>query len=399
MPGTVLSAFVVNPQRIGGVEMFARELSRQLDSFGWKSVLCFLDAPPDNVARFLAVPGASLERLPGLSRVGWNVIRDMSRLLRKYRPDILHMHFTGQISPFPGLARLHSVHRNYLTDHISRAEGVEPKRSAWWKLAVARALNWPLTGLIAVSDYNALSSATRGLIPRHRVTRIYNGVDLSRSPGDPTRFRQEHKIPEGRAIVLQVSWMIPEKGVEDLLEAARLVLASNPNVQFVLAGEGSCRREYMARVQAAGTADHFTWTGLIADPLASGIYPAADVVCQLSRWQEAFGWMNAEAMACARPVVATRVGGIQEIIEDGVSGYLVNRRQPAEAADRILRLLQDSELRNKMGACGRRTVETRFNLQRNVAELLELYRVAKKKSAASDPPQDGCWERGASPKL
>jgi glycosyltransferase involved in cell wall biosynthesis len=385
LPGTVLSVFAVNPQRVGGVEMFARELSLQLDAFGWKSVLCFLDDPPENVGRFLAMPGVSIERLPGVDRLRWSVIRDMSRLLRKYRPEILHMHFTGQVSPFPWLARLHSVRRNYLTDHISRAEGYVPKPAAWWKLAVARTLNRPLTGLIAVSDYNALSSTTYGLIPKDRVTRIYNGVDLSRISGDPGRFRQKHKIPEHRTIVLQVCWMIPEKGVEDLLEAARLVLSSNPNVQFVLAGEGACRREYMARVQEAGIADHFTWTGLIEDPLASGVYAAADVVCQLSRWQEAFGWMNAEAMACARPVVATRVGGIPEIIEDGASGYLVNRRQPAEAADRILRLLQDRELGHKMGARGRRAVETRFNLQRNVAELLELYGVAAKKSACSNP--------------
>jgi glycosyltransferase involved in cell wall biosynthesis len=199
---------------------------------------------------------------------------------------------------------------------------------------------------------------------------------LSRICGDPVRFRQEHKIPANRAIVLQVSWMIPEKGVEDLIEAAKLVLASNPNVQFVLAGEGVCRREYMARVEAAGIADHFTWTGLIDDPLASGVYQAADVVCQLSRWQEAFGWMIAEAMACSRPVVASRVGGIPEIVEDGISGYLVHRRQPAEAAHRILHLLDDPELRRKMGASARRAVETRFNLQQNVTELLQLYGIA-----------------------
>ncbi len=381
MPGTVLSVFAVNPQRIGGVEMFSRELSRQLDTFGWESVLCFLDAPPEHVERFLAAPGVSIERLPGLDRVRWSVVRDISTLLRKYRPEIVHMHFTAQVSPFPWLARLHSVQRNYLTDHISRAEGYSPKRAAWWKRAVARTLNWPLTGLIAVSDYNALCNTNYGLIPKRRVTRIYNGVDLSRISGDADLFREEQRVPEQRAIVLQVCWMIPEKGVEDLIEAARLVLSRNPNVQFVLAGEGACRRDYMARAEAAGMADHFTWTGLIDDPLASGVYLAADVVCQLSRWQEAFGWMNVEAMACGKPVVATRVGGIPEIVEDGISGYLVNRRQPAEAADRILRLLEDRELRHRMGAHGRRAVETRFNLQRNVAELLDLYGIASRGAA------------------
>ena len=160
----------------------------------------------------------------------------------------------------------------------------------------------------------------------------------------------------------------------------------------------------MARVEAAGMADHFTWTGLIDDPLASGVYLAADVVCQLSRG----GGVRLDERGghgVSRPVVATRVGGIPEIVEDGISGYLVNRRQPAEAADRILRLLGDREFRHKMGASGRRAVETRFNLQRNVAQLLELYEVAEKQSARSHPsraaggparlssPRHSLWER------
>jgi hypothetical protein len=102
LPRTVLSVFVVNPQRIGGVEMFARELSVQLDALGWKSVLCFLDAPPDNVRRFLAVPGVSIEVLPGIDRLGWSVVRRLSRILRKHRPEIVHMHFTAPHSPTLG---------------------------------------------------------------------------------------------------------------------------------------------------------------------------------------------------------------------------------------------------------------------------------------------------------
>jgi phosphatidylinositol alpha-1,6-mannosyltransferase len=73
------------------------------------------------------------------------------------------------------------------------------------------------------------------------------------------------------------------------------------------------------------------------------------------------------------------VGGIPEIVEDGVTGYLVARRQPDEAAERILRLLADPDLRHRMGARGRRTVESRFNLQANVAQLLALYGVVEEK--------------------
>jgi glycosyltransferase involved in cell wall biosynthesis len=93
----------------------------------------------------------------------------------------------------------------------------------------------------------------------------------------------------------------------------------------------------------------------------------------LSRWKEAFGWTNAEAMAHGKPVVATAVGGIPEIIEDGVSGFLVQPRHPADAADRILRLLRDTGLRQRMGASARQRVAEKFDLRANVAELVRLY--------------------------
>ena len=105
------------------------------------------------------------------------------------------------------------------------------------------------------------------------------------------------------------------------------------------------------------------------------IFPAADIVCQVSRWEEAFGWVNTEAMTCCKPIVATRVGGIPEIVQDGVTGYLVAPRRPDETAARILELVGNPELARKMGAAGRRVVEERFSLQANVQQLLKLYGV------------------------
>jgi glycosyltransferase involved in cell wall biosynthesis len=125
-----------------------------------------------------------------------------------------------------------------------------------------------------------------------------------------------------------------------------------------------------------GLQDHVTWTGLVADPLAEGVYEAADVVCQASRWQEAFGWSIAEAMSCRKPLVATRVGAIPELVKDGDSGFLVPPRDAGAMAERILQLLGDRGLRERMGASGRKAVEANFNLKTNVAELLRLYGIA-----------------------
>jgi glycosyltransferase involved in cell wall biosynthesis len=105
-------------------------------------------------------------------------------------------------------------------------------------------------------------------------------------------------------------------------------------------------------------------------------FAAADIVCQLSRWEEVFGWMIAEAMAHAKPVVATRVGGIPELIMDGVTVHLVDRGDTQEMSDRILTLLDDPTLRARMGQAGRETVSAKFDLRKNVAQLITAYGIS-----------------------
>jgi glycosyltransferase involved in cell wall biosynthesis len=170
-----------------------------------------------------------------------------------------------------------------------------------------------------------------------------------------------------------VSWLIPEKGLDDLLLAARDVIAAEPKAQFLLVGEGAHRANLERTCGELGIAGHVTFTGSVQDPLAEGVYTASDVVCQMSRWEEVFGYVNAEAMAACKPLVGTRVGGIPEVIEDGVSGFLVPRRDPAAAAAKILALLKDPELRRRMGAAGRKMVERRFSHKANIAQVVRLY--------------------------
>jgi glycosyltransferase involved in cell wall biosynthesis len=127
---------------------------------------------------------------------------------------------------------------------------------------------------------------------------------------------------------------------------------------------------------AADLQGRITWTGMVGNPTAEGLFTAADVVCQMSRWEEAFGFVIAEAMAASRPVVATRTGGVPELVEDGVSGWLVPRRDPAATAGRLLQLFEHAEVRRRMGAAGRAAAETKFDLRRNVAQLMKLYGLA-----------------------
>src|SRR5256714_12575954 len=134
---------------------------------------------------------------------------------------------------------------------------------------------------------------------------------------------------------------------------ARHVSSQKEDVQFVLVGDGSYREAYMNEAAALGLGDRITFTGMIDDPFKEAVFQAADVVCQFSRWEEVFGWMIAEAMAHGKPVVATNVGGIPELIIDGASGFLVDRGDLESMSKRVLELLAGSPIRPPMGDAAR----------------------------------------------
>jgi glycosyltransferase involved in cell wall biosynthesis len=376
---TLVSVFGVEPRRIGGTETFARELSLQLGARGWQSVLCFLSEPTEEVRRFLDLPNTSIGIYASTKDGSLKTGRNLAGITRGHRPDILHLHYTGFLNFYSWIARLQSVKKVFFTDHHSRSAGYVPGRAPFWKRNAARLINGPLTKVISVSNYGYECLTAFDLLPRSRFQMIYNGVDLSRVKAESERasdFRRRYSIPAERAIVTQVSWIIPEKGIADFLETARLVTAQNRNVQFVLVGEGAYREQYMREAAAMGIENHLTWTGMVEDPFGEGVFAAADVVCQFSQWEEVFGWMIAEAMAHGKPVVATRVGGIPELITDGRSGFLVERNDTVAMSERILTLLADSELCAQMSQAGREIVSEKFDLRKNVAQLITSYGIA-----------------------
>ena len=373
---TVLSVFGVKPFRIGGTETFARELSSQLGERGYRHVLCFLAEPADNVKQFLTASNVTVEVLENSTRPNWNSIKRLAQIIRKYNPSLLHLHFTGFIGAYPWIARALSVKKIVFTDHSSRPAGYVEHRAPWWKRLMTRWVNGPVTKVVCVSQYGERCLTSLDLLPRSRHELIYNAVDLSRVVDDDRlreEFRKKYSIPADRTVIAQVSWMIPEKGIPELLETARELLSMNSNFHLVLVGEGAHREEFMRTATQMGLADNITWTGLVADPFGEGVFAAADIVCQLSKWEELFGWMIAEAMAYGKPIIATNVGGIPELVQDGITGFLVERGDHSAAARKLDELARDPDLRASMGAAGRRVVEEKFNLKRNVAQLVRLY--------------------------
>jgi glycosyltransferase involved in cell wall biosynthesis len=227
------------------------------------------------------------------------------------------------------------------------------------------------------------------------ISLIYNGVDLARyneQAACPTLL-DEYAIPEGAPIVGVVARLEPEKGHPTLLEAWPAVLASVPNAQLLIVGEGSQRDLLEAQAaslgllgESTGASAHMpqlayvsgapwsqgsvTFTGRRDDVPA--VTAALDVAV-LPSYREAQGLSILEAMALSRPVVASAVGGIPEMIDDGRTGLLVPPRDPGALAAVITRLLRDPALAERIGRAGHDLVHERFCVEQMVRAVETIY--------------------------
>lgn len=213
---------------------------------------------------------------------------------------------------------------------------------------------------ICVSRYTAEQSLPRSL-PKPV---IYNSISLERFERGKS-MRSTLGLDDDNVVVAFLGQIREIKGVADFIEMARHI--ENPNARFLIAGEcrdpvrypGSYSEVDLARM--AGGDERIRYIGYVKQ--VEDVYHTADVVVVPSRWQEPLGLINLEAGACRRPVVATRVGGIPEVIHDGDNGFLVPPGNVNALTASVRRLVEDAALRERLGKRGRQLVEERFTLQ------------------------------------
>jgi len=204
------------------------------------------------------------------------------------------------------------------------------------------------------------------------VSLIYNGVDLQRyNHQQPCcTLHEDYAIPEASPIVGVVARLEAEKGHRTLLEAWPTVQAVHPEAWLLIVGEGSERDSLEAEAADLGISAHVVFAGRREDVPA--VTAALDVAV-LPSYREAQGLSVLEAMALSRPVVASRVGGIPEMIEDGVSGLMVPPNDPAALAGAINRLLSDHSFADMIARRGHDLVHERFCIELMVDAVETIY--------------------------
>ena len=364
----------IKPTKIGGIEIFVRELGLQMARRNCDLVLCFEASPSEQVTEFLRSENIFFEVLENQGTFSLGQLVRLAGIIRKHRPRVMLYAFNGILRAYPWLARLMFVPEIYYNDHSSRAIGFVAKRRPLIKRMLARAITRPVNGSICVSGYVKACAEKDGFLPADRIFVVYNGVDLERvNRGASKRnvFRESLGISAEELVVLQVCWMVPVKGVETLLRAAAQVVDRCPGIRFVLVGDGEKRHEYEMLAEELGISRKVVWTGVVANPTEEGVFAAADVYCQCSQWEEAFGLSILEAMSFSLPVIATRVGGIPELVSDGACGLLISRGDENALAENIVRLASDERVRRQMGEESRKRAETLFDVRRTAALYLQ----------------------------
>ncbi len=315
---------------------------------------------------------ASLRVYPLRRTYDWNALKTALQLrawIRANRVSIVHTFFEtsdlwgGLVAKLSGVPVLVSSRRDM---GILRL----PKHRVAYRLMA------PLYDrVLAVSEKVRQYCIREDKLNPDKVTVLHNGIDLARVDAQSATEAAQAwaQIDPDAPVIATVAHIRHVKGIDVLVRAAALVCHEVPRAQFCVIGrvlEEDCFRALQGLIRKLGVEKNVRFLG--GSPDVIPLLKLSQIFCLLSR-SEGFSNAIIEAMACRLPCVVTRVGGNDEAVHEGVSGFLVEPESAEAAAARLLTLLRQPELARKMGDAGRRTAEERFTLQGMIEQLAAIY--------------------------
>lgn len=371
---------------VGGPAIQAITLTQELERFGYRTRLVRgLEDPAEGNMDYLAdergvVPTlvASMRRDPGAGDLV--ALLRLVLLLWRDRPAVVHTHAAkggtlgrlATILAFP-LRRwrpvvIHTYHGHSLTGYFSG-------RTAGFYRLIERLLAPQTDVLLAVSAEVRDDLVGLGVAPAEKFRVMPLGFDLSTFTGDLDRAARRKEVrgqwgaSDEDVVVTLIARLVPIKRVDRFLSVAH-TLANHSGIRFVVVGDGELRDQLKGSEDALALGERLHWAGFRRD--IPDICFASDVV-MLTSENEGTPVSLIEAQAAAVPVVATDVGGVRSAVRDGESGLLAPVDQTSRLADAIARLLDDPDLRARMGAAGRAHATSSYTLERLAADHAALY--------------------------
>ena len=362
--------FVLTSPSRGGVEEVVLALLKRLPPAEFQLALAAPRALLDAFGRDLDGVPADIEAVAAESWRHRGDVGHLARFIDRVRPDIVNPHLFRSVVVAAPLARWHRVPAVVETYHGREGWRCGPIRGSFLP---DRLLARFLTRVIAVSEAARDFLVRVKRYPADKVVVVPNGRDLSALvPGrERESARKELGLDYHTPIVGVVGRLEDQKGHRYLLDAWPAVTRDFPDARLLVVGDGSRRATLEAQVGALAIAPSVIFTGFRAD--VARMLDAIDVLALPSLY-EGMPLTAIEAAAMARPVVATAVDGTPEVVEHGVTGFLVPPANPPALGGALVTLLADGERARQMGAAGRRRTLERFDLGRQVEATAAVYR-------------------------
>jgi glycosyltransferase involved in cell wall biosynthesis len=356
---------------VGGAETLLVNLLPELQSQGDEVTLAVMRGPFD-LRPALESHGVRVVVLRARHR--WNLIgaaRELAALVRSGGHEVVHAHlyFPVVVAALSRRLGLHRAAQVVSFHNLAYAPGVNKAGVGlrWRKWLAAALYPRGFDAMLGVSA--AVARHYEQALRLHGVQVLHNPVPRALA-GRPWPVPADG--PDGFLVVVP-GRLVHEKGHADFLQALAVLRAQGRHLSVTLAGQGPLRGALEQQIGQLGLADCVAITGAMLHAQLLDVVEAASLVVVPSRF-EGFGLTALEAMALGRPVVATTAGGLPEVIEHGVSGWLVPPQDPVALAQAIGRMMDDAGLRQRLGAAGRARAQERFSLPVLTAQLRETYR-------------------------
>ncbi len=366
---------VITRLAVSGVSTHVTLANQGLTRRGWETILVHGRIQPDELEIELPVDDVATLRVESLARpirpvADLRAAASLLNIVRSFRPDIIHTHHSkagivGRSVAFvAGVPSVHTFHGHVFEGYFS------PRVSASI-VAAERLLATRTTRLIALGPLQRDDLLARGIGRADKFEIVPLGLDLHRfRPGDRASARAELGLPADALIVVFVGRLVPVKRADRMIRAFTRLRSRRPDARLYVIGDGTERAAAETQAAEAGVAGAVTFCGWRTDTAAW--YAAADFVA-LTSDNEGTPLAIIEAAAAGRPAVATSVGGVADVVIDGVTGLLAPVKDEDALAAALIRLGDDPDLRDRLGAAAP-AAAARFGADRLVDDLERIYR-------------------------
>ncbi len=338
--------------------------------------------------------GVPLALVPSLRRAihpwrDWQAYRAVKRILRDFRPDVVHTH-----SAKGGVLGRLAAHALRVPAIVHTVHGApfHPYQNAaarnlfrWCEAYAARRCH----ALVSVADAMTDLLVDAGVAPRAKFTTVYSGMDVEpflAADQHRQRVRAELGYADQHVVIGKIARLFHLKGHEYLIAAAARVVQACPQARFLLIGDGILRESLEDQLRQAGLADRFQFSGLVPPARIPQLLGAMDILVHVSL-REGLARALPQALIAGKPVVSYDVDGAREVVLNGETGFLLPPKCIEPLADALVQLARDPCLRQRLGGNGRQRFTETFRHEHMTRQLRGLYeRLLTSGGALSERP-------------